>query len=343
MSAHVSNLPFMGDAVISVDVSTNEHPPTEGEGASPKPSSDAKQARLRPRRQWLVRLALSAASAVASCAAPHTSAVKWSPPSGLALEARGHGADVVLVHGALGDFRQWRPITDSLSRDFHVVALSRRFHWPNLNRRDEGGYTFAAHSADLAAVLRKLNRPAHLVGHSWGAGVTLLTALEFPELVRTLTLIEPPFASVVAGGTPQFASELSSRTALVSTIADRVGAGALEDASEALINWVQGDASGFRRLPREVQEGLHANAPTIGPTFASAPPQVTCEQIGRLRLPVLVLRGERTRLWYQLIAEATASCIPDAKSAPIADAAHMVIVEQPRRTAELIRSFIARH
>ena len=75
-----------------------------------------------------------------------------SPPSGLALEARGHGADVVLVHGALGDFRQWRPITDSLSRDFHVVALSRRFHWPNLNRLDEGGYTFAAHSADLAAV-----------------------------------------------------------------------------------------------------------------------------------------------------------------------------------------------
>jgi pimeloyl-ACP methyl ester carboxylesterase len=283
------------------------------------------------------------ACAVASCAAPHTSAVKLQPPRGLALEARGHGAELVLVHGALADFRQWRPITESLSRGFHVVALSRRFHWPNLTRGDEVGYTFSAHTADLAAFLRTLDRPAHLVGHSWGAGVTLLTALEFPELVRTLTLIEPPFGSVVAEGTPQFAGELASRAALVSTIAERVRAGELEDASEALINWVQGGAGGFRRLPPEVQDELHANAPTIGPTFATAPPQVTCEQIGRLRLPVLVLRGDRTRLWYRLIAEATACCIPDAESAQIPDAAHMVIVEQPRRTAELIRSFIARH
>jgi pimeloyl-ACP methyl ester carboxylesterase len=208
---------------------------------------------------------------VASCAAPHTSAMKLQPPSGLALEARGHGADVVLVHGALGDFRQWKPITDSLSRGFHVVALSRRFHWPNLNARDETEYTFGAHSGDLTAFLRTLGRAAHLVGHSWGAGVTLLTAIECHELVRSLTLIEPPFASVVAAGTPQFASERASRAALVATIAERVGAGALEDASEALIDWVQGDAGGFRRLTREVQDGLHANAPTIGPTFATPP------------------------------------------------------------------------
>jgi pimeloyl-ACP methyl ester carboxylesterase len=269
--------------------------------------------------------------------------MKLQPPSGIALEARGHGADVVLVHGALGDLRQWTPIAASLSRGFHVVALSRRFHWPNLNARDDVGYTFDAHSADLTALLRILGRPAHLVGHSWGAGVTLLTAIEVPELVRTLTLIEPPFASVVAAGTPEFASERAGRAALVSTIAERVGAGALEDASKALVDWVQADAGGFRRLPREVQDQLLANAPTIGPTFAAPPPQVPCEQIGGLRLPVLVVRGERTRLWYRLIAEATASCIPGAESVQIADAAHMVIVEQPRRTAALIRRFIARY
>ena len=300
--------------------------------------------RIRRRRtQLLVSLALFATLAGASCAAPQRSPLKLQPPNGLAVEARGHGADVVLVHGALGDFRQWKPITDSLSRAFHVVALSRRFHWPNLNARDGNAYTFAGHSADLTAFLRTLHRPAHLVGHSWGAGVTLLTALEFPELVRSLTLIEPPYASVVAARTPQFASERASRAAVVSMIAERVSAGALEDASEALIDWVQAGAGGFRRLPREVQDGLLANAPTIGPTFATPPPEVTCEQITGLRVPVLVLRGERTRLWYRLIAEATASCIPGAESAQIADAAHMVIVEQPERTASLIRSFIARY
>jgi pimeloyl-ACP methyl ester carboxylesterase len=70
---------------------------------------------------------------------------------------------------------------------------------------------------------------------------------------------------------------------------------------------------------------------------------VTCAQLRTLRLPVLVLRGEKTRPWYRLIAEAAADCIPGAESAVVPAARHMTIVENPSASADLILRFIARH
>ena len=281
--------------------------------------------------------------AAAGCGARTTPQVPPPAPAGLALTARGRGLDVVLVHGALGDYRQWEPIGSTLSRDYRVIAVSRRFHWPNSCPAGGVDYTFEAQSADLDALLQSLGRPAHLVGHSYGAGVSLLTALNHPELVRSLTLVEPPFGSVVPPSAPEFASELASRKSMVAAVQASARAGAVERAAEVFIDWVQEGRGGFHRLPLTIQEGLRANAATIGPTSAAPAPLVTCAQLRTLRLPVLILRGEQTRPWYRLIAEATAGCIPGAETAVIPAAGHMAIVENPSDTAGLVAGFIARH
>ena len=198
-----------------------------------------------------------------SVAATDTMAPAIRAPAGLALTARGRGPDVVLVHGALGDYRQWEPIGSTLSRDYRVIAVSRRFHWPN--PRPAGGvdYTFEAQSADLDALLQSLGRPAHLVGHSYGAGVALLTALKHPALVRSLTLAEPPFDSLVPPSAPELASERASRNSMVAALQASVRAGQVERAAEALIDWIQEGRGGFRRLPLTIQEGLRTNAATV--------------------------------------------------------------------------------
>ena len=264
-------------------------------------------------------------------------------PDGLALITRGRGPDLILVHGALGDYRQWEPIARALSEGYRVIALSRRFHWPNTPPAEGVGYTYQAQSADLDRLLQSLGKPVHLVGHSYGAGVALLTALHRPELVRSLTLIEPPFGSLVAPSDPELASELASRDATLAAIRASVQAGAAGRAAETLVDWVQGGPGSFSRLPPEIQEGLRANAGTVGPTYATPAPVVTCGQLRELRLPVLVLRGERTRPFYRLVAAAAADCIPGAESAVIPAARHMTIVENPSGTADLIARFIARH
>jgi pimeloyl-ACP methyl ester carboxylesterase len=281
--------------------------------------------------------------AAPGCAARTPPEAPPRAPAGLALAARGRGPDVVLVHGALGDYRQWEPIGAALDGSHRVIAVSRRFHWPNPPPAGGVPYTFEAQSADLEALLLSLGRPAHVVGHSYGAGVALLTALRHPERVRSLTLVEPPFGSLVPPSAPGFAGELASRDSIVAAIRASVWAGESERAAEALIDWVQGGAGGFRRLPPAVQEGLRANAATVGPTYAAPAPRVTCDELRALRLPVLVLRGERTRPWYRLIAEAAAGCIPGAEAAVVPAAGHMAVVENPGGTAGLVAGFIARH
>jgi pimeloyl-ACP methyl ester carboxylesterase len=304
-----------------------------------------------PHKQGRIPLVSAAVAsglvAAAGCGAHPPPEAPLGTLAGLALTVRGRGPDVVLVHGALGDYRQWEAVGGVLSRSYRVIALSRRFHWPNPPPppppADGVHYTFEEQSSDLKAFLQSLGRPVHLVGHSYGAGVALLTALGHPNLVRSLTLVEPPFGSLVPPSAPGFAGELASRDSMIAALLASVQAGEVERAAVALIDWAEGRPGGFRGLPQAIQEQLRTNAATIGPTYAAPAPRVTCEQVGALRLPVLVLRGEQTRLWYQLIAGATAGCIPGAEAAVVPAAGHMAIVENPSATAGLIAAFIARH
>jgi pimeloyl-ACP methyl ester carboxylesterase len=228
---------------------------------------------LRPDRRFRAIAAVtSGLVATAGCNARTPSNAPFRVPAGLAVTVRGRGPDVVLIHGALGDYRNWEPIGVVLSSRYRVIAVSRRFHWPNPPPTAHVIYSFEAQSEDLNALLDSLHRPVHLVGHSYGAGVALLTTLHHPELVRSLTLIEPPFGSLVPPSTPGFAAELASRDSLVAALRVNVQAGAVERAAEGLIDWVEGEPGGFRRLPQATQDEFLTNAATAGPTYARPGP-----------------------------------------------------------------------
>ena len=112
---------------------------------------------------------------------------------------RGQGAPVLLVHGTLGDYRTWDGQIEALSRDHRVISYSRRYHFPNEWPPTASSFSAVIHAEDLAALIQRLDvGPVHLVGHSFGAFISLLVAREHPELVRSLTLAEPPVMSVDA-------------------------------------------------------------------------------------------------------------------------------------------------
>jgi len=261
--------------------------------------------------------------------------------SGLALSVYGSGPDIVLIHGSLGDYRQWNAIAERLESKYRVIAISRRYHWPNPPPHPDTSYMYEGHAADIQLLLDAIGHPVHVVGHSYGAGVALLAALRAPESIQSLTLIELPFGSLLPAATPELAPELASREAMVTMAKAFVHAGDNERASKALIDWVQASDGGFDRLPQAVRDGLLANAKTIGPNIAAAAPSVTCEDLNALRVPTLVLNGELTRMWYRLIGQAAAACVPDAQAAIIERAGHMAIVENPLRTATLLTQFFA--
>ena len=105
----------------------------------------------------------------------------------------GRGIPVVLIHGGLGDYREWNPQIGPISSHYRVIAYSRRYNYPNNNAEIPPDHSAIVEARDLAALLDalKLER-VHMVGYSYGALTALFFATEHPERVRSLTLAEPP-------------------------------------------------------------------------------------------------------------------------------------------------------
>lgn len=109
------------------------------------------------------------------------------------VEELGRGPRVVCVHGSVANaaatWRRQRP----LAARFRLVLPDRPGFAPN---PPAARIDFAA---DVPLVHDLLAGGAHLVGHSYGGVVSLLAAQARPELVRSLTVVEPPALSVARG------------------------------------------------------------------------------------------------------------------------------------------------
>lgn len=105
----------------------------------------------------------------------------------------GSGMPVVLIHGGLGDYREWNPQIERISSHYRVIAYSRRYNYPNNNAEVPPDHSAIVEARDLAALLDalKLER-VHIVGYSYSALTALFFATEHPQRVCSVTLAEPP-------------------------------------------------------------------------------------------------------------------------------------------------------
>jgi len=104
----------------------------------------------------------------------------------------GSGDPLVLMHGDLVDSRFFEPNLGALAERFHVYTPERRGrgHSPDL----PGPITYQLMADDTIAFLEAVvGEPADLVGHSDGAFVAMLVAMQRPELVKPLVMISGGF------------------------------------------------------------------------------------------------------------------------------------------------------
>jgi pimeloyl-ACP methyl ester carboxylesterase len=107
-------------------------------------------------------------------------------------DEHGDGEPLVLLHGGLVDARWFAPNLDPLAERFHVYTPERRGHGhtPDV----EGPITYQVMADDTVAFLDAvLGGPADVVGHSDGAFVAMLVAMQRPELVNRLVMISGGF------------------------------------------------------------------------------------------------------------------------------------------------------
>lgn len=100
---------------------------------------------------------------------------------------------VLFVHGSVVNGEATWAAQRPLLERFELVVPNRRGFPP-------GPEIESVDYEDEAVWLEQfVQRGTHLVGHSYGGVIALLAAARYPELLRSLTVIEPPCLAVAAG------------------------------------------------------------------------------------------------------------------------------------------------
>src|SRR3989304_1701633 len=114
----------------------------------------------------------------------------------LEIRERGSGEPVVFVHGGMGDECAAVVKEPALANRYRPIDYHRR-GWGNSSRA-EGPVSIAQQVADCRAVIEHLGvQRAHFVGQSYGGVIVLQLALDAPEAVHSLAVLEPGLPSVL--------------------------------------------------------------------------------------------------------------------------------------------------
>ncbi|MBK6461480.1 MAG: alpha/beta hydrolase [Myxococcales bacterium] len=105
-------------------------------------------------------------------------------------EAEKKKPPVVLVHGFAATLETWTAVVPVLRRTHRVIALDLKgFGWTD---RPEGDYSPDAEARLVLGLMTHLGvARAAVVGHSWGASVTLAAAMAAPERVERIAIYDP--------------------------------------------------------------------------------------------------------------------------------------------------------
>jgi pimeloyl-ACP methyl ester carboxylesterase len=242
---------------------------------------------------------------------------------------RGTGTPVVLVHGQLSDYRFWKASIEAASARHRVVAYSRRYFFPNPSSESLPRFGGPTDVPDLIAFIEALGiSPVHLVGHSSGGHAALLVAIERPDLVQSLVLAEGGF---LAG--PGIENGVAaSRTARTLLEADKD-----EEAVRTFIDTANGPGSFDRMTQAERQANLD-NRMALGLPISPPP---SCEEVGTVAMPTLIVRGDSSPAFLHSMMDALAACLPSAEQAMIPNASHAMFVDNPGAFNAALLPFLA--
>jgi len=250
-------------------------------------------------------------------------------------ETAGQGAPVIFIHAGVADSRQWNNEFQSFSNDHSVIRYDMRGY--GKSDPADGEYS---HLGDLTRLLEHLNlhEPLILVGCSMGGRTALDYALEEPDKVRALILVD----STPSG----FQTELPTPPKF-KLVEEAEKAGKLELVSEIETQiWFDGDRlidnvnQEMRQLVydmnlialRNDEKGLGTQLPN------SETPAI--ERLAELQIPVLAIVGENDIQHVHAAVGVMQSKIPDCRHVTIKNAAHLPNMDQPEEFENILRNFI---
>jgi lipase len=183
--------------------------------------------------------------------------------------------------------------------------------------------------------LQDLESPCHLVGHSYGASQALRAATIAPEKVKTLTLIDPAAVSLLNKPEALSPNYLNFR-ALGTLVRQNVTSGNYANAARHFFGFWQGLDDTYE----------HITVPHKNQLFSM--PKINCEfedltrdnysdaELARLRMPVSLIKGERTKPIIHDVVGELESRLPQASVHVVQGAGHLLPFTHKEQVFELI-------
>ncbi|MDX5420092.1 MAG: alpha/beta hydrolase [Hymenobacteraceae bacterium] len=277
--------------------------------------------------------------------------LKKTDVNGIALHYvdQGQGNAVILVHGNLSDYRMWEGQMEPFSENHRVISYSRRYAYPNKETDDSSGYTIVPHANDLVALIKQMDiAPVHLVGHSFGALTALLTAIEQPEMVRSLCLAEPPVMSLLPNTAEgnELLFEFETSTILPSAQAFRKG----DDIGgvKIFLDGIMRMDNFYDEMTPEVQQQINDNIAEMkgiicAKTFFLFDPFITCADIRKVRAPTLLITGDSSPSFFRVISDEMEKCLSQSERVLIPHSSHELEMDNPQALNEAVLQFIRKH
>lgn len=244
------------------------------------------------------------------------------------------GPALVILHGLLGAGGNWHTLASrSLSDSFHVYAVDLRNHGrsPHSDQFD-----LPTMAEDVRAFLQQTGRSsAHVLGHSMGGKVAMLLALENPEAVDRLVVVDiapkayrPHHTEILDALKSLDPAQYEGRSEIDRSLSERI-------ASAPVRQFL------LKNLTLDKHTGRYrwqANIPGIDRNYDAI--NVAIESESTFDGPVLFVRGGTSRYVKDEDHEQILKLFPNARIQTIEGAGHWVHADAPQQFAEMVLDFL---
>jgi len=261
-------------------------------------------------------------------------------------EAGSGGRTFILLHPFGGSAYSWREVMDEFAGYGRVIAYDRPAFGlterPMPEDWESNPYGMKANIEILRKLLDTFGvEKAVLVGNSAGGGVAVAFALEYPERVDELILVDP---GVGGGYGPRFPAW--ALPFMWTPQMRHLGPLMMRDYQESLPRMVEREWYDQSKLTEEIR-GKHLQVLTIRNwdrafyelTFAPAYPELR-SLLPKLKVPSLIVAGREDRLIRSWYFEAIADEIPEAQLEFIPNCGHVPQEECPGPFLKIVLDYL---